>query len=803
MLYTTHQFIEAFDADNGNSEKTLNSIFLKSPHTAPSKEFTINIANSILYSLEKNTDDIISVTDMVKTILSAQYINTGSSFFGLFPYSLLLKEEDYIAPDYDFQPLVLLPLLKCYIKFQHLFPSEIMEQLSDAITLTTNIISYNSNLIDSHNKLLEIILLTCTGEYFDIPQFIYTATNKANIYYYFIKYNGDMPPEYNSPDIIISQLEAIDSFSIYINNADIQKILNDIKDILLSIFYRHFNPHIFQWTGPFSICPSKFMTNAMLERLFKITEQTDTDKFIVPSRFRQISALYESKFEQLLVSRGLAFPHYKQNLIASIYNTRTFSLCSFNHDDLWYRRMPCIGYFGKRETPYCLYIQCLLNGICFSSGAFHSIQHKDILLGHINFSTNRGYKGISSDSSDIYKTSDLRIRFCVEGDTSQLKIVHNNNKIRIIYKKLSILFNALYAIFDDNEITYDYTLLDNALYFDVILYSGKEIGLELSKINNAIVAFSLYLGERNNTNFLPETYQDKHFLYTKIRVDDLEIKLKSNKKPDKYEVIFSQDEQYVSDTDIGSYIENAEAFTKHHDFFFENKINTHSLYLKENNIHNKKILRKISNLYKHSLGDTPSEIKNIFYSLNSFSTNEIKHYSILILHQLYALANQTDIRFIRLIELNYADVYQQLKMMTDKKKIKKIVINTANRLNADYKKLQIKGQPNTTNILEDIIKTIHYEFTNPDLSLQNIAARYNISESYISRKFSQYMGTSYLRYLTQLRINKAVELLNSNGDISDIHIKCGYYNMQTFETAFKKIMGFTYKSYLKRSDSNN
>ena len=64
MLYTTHQFIEAFDADNGNSEKTLISIFLKSPHTAPSKEFTINIANSILYSLEKNTDDIVSVTDM-------------------------------------------------------------------------------------------------------------------------------------------------------------------------------------------------------------------------------------------------------------------------------------------------------------------------------------------------------------------------------------------------------------------------------------------------------------------------------------------------------------------------------------------------------------------------------------------------------------------------------------------------------------------------------------------------------------------------------------------------------------------
>ena len=68
----------------------------------------INIVNFILDSLEKNATDISTITDMLSSVLSSQFSNTNSVFFGLFPYSLSLDESDYITPDYDFQPLVLL-----------------------------------------------------------------------------------------------------------------------------------------------------------------------------------------------------------------------------------------------------------------------------------------------------------------------------------------------------------------------------------------------------------------------------------------------------------------------------------------------------------------------------------------------------------------------------------------------------------------------------------------------------------------------------------------------------------------------
>ena len=58
------------------------------------------------------------------------------------------------------------------------------------------------------------------------------------------------------------------------------------------------------------------------------------------------------------------------------------------------------------------------------------------------------------------------------------------------------------------------------------------------------------------------------------------------------------------------------------------------------------------------------------------------------------------------------------------------------------------------------------------------------------------MGISYIKYITELRINKAIELLSKNENTTDIHIQCGYYNPQTFSTAFKKITGLTVKGFL-------
>ena len=289
MFYSSYNYILPSEQKDEQILRTSYSQLLKTPYKAPHNTATQDLSNTILYALEKNVYDMSEISNMLQSLLSSLCTDTNSDFFGLFPYFLSMTPDDYIKPDYSFQPLVLLPLLECYIDFSHRFSPELMLRLSEVLTMSTNILSYTSNYIDSHTKLLEIILMVCVGEHFSIPQFIRSAKNKTTKYYHFIKYNGDMPLEYNSPEHIVLQLEAILHFSSYITDEDLKRILNEIKDILLSIFYRHFNPFLLQWTGPFSIKHSTFIKDDFLETIKNVIKQDDLEQLTVPKKFYNIS----------------------------------------------------------------------------------------------------------------------------------------------------------------------------------------------------------------------------------------------------------------------------------------------------------------------------------------------------------------------------------------------------------------------------------------------------------------------------------------------------------------------------------
>jgi Response regulator containing CheY-like receiver domain and AraC-type DNA-binding domain len=87
-------------------------------------------------------------------------------------------------------------------------------------------------------------------------------------------------------------------------------------------------------------------------------------------------------------------------------------------------------------------------------------------------------------------------------------------------------------------------------------------------------------------------------------------------------------------------------------------------------------------------------------------------------------------------------------------------------------------------------------YTDPDLSLQNIANYVNISPSYFSTIFSQEEGTNFIEYLTGIRLEKAKELLLcSNRKSSEIGYTVGYKDPHYFSYIFKKKLGQTPKEF--------
>ncbi|MDD4368232.1 MAG: AraC family transcriptional regulator [Oscillospiraceae bacterium] len=83
-----------------------------------------------------------------------------------------------------------------------------------------------------------------------------------------------------------------------------------------------------------------------------------------------------------------------------------------------------------------------------------------------------------------------------------------------------------------------------------------------------------------------------------------------------------------------------------------------------------------------------------------------------------------------------------------------------------------------------------------DISLDDVSRKVNISPYYFSKLFRQEAGVTFIEYLTDLRMNKARQLLESGTlPIRDIGAAVGYQDPNYFSRTFKRLTGMTPSDY--------
>ncbi len=88
-----------------------------------------------------------------------------------------------------------------------------------------------------------------------------------------------------------------------------------------------------------------------------------------------------------------------------------------------------------------------------------------------------------------------------------------------------------------------------------------------------------------------------------------------------------------------------------------------------------------------------------------------------------------------------------------------------------------------------IIRYIHRHYDD-DLSLNTLADVLHMTSAYVSRLFSRESGTTYRKYLTELRVEKAKELLaTTNLSIAEVCDRVGFNDYFHFIKTFKRLTG--------------
>lgn len=101
-------------------------------------------------------------------------------------------------------------------------------------------------------------------------------------------------------------------------------------------------------------------------------------------------------------------------------------------------------------------------------------------------------------------------------------------------------------------------------------------------------------------------------------------------------------------------------------------------------------------------------------------------------------------------------------------------------------------------LITEMLRYIHENYMNPDLSLKEIAEKLFVNYSYLSTQFKKEMGMSASQYILRFRMTKAADAFRSGKEnMVEVAGIVGYVDTKYFYRCFKKEFGITPNQYIE------
>ena len=105
---------------------------------------------------------------------------------------------------------------------------------------------------------------------------------------------------------------------------------------------------------------------------------------------------------------------------------------------------------------------------------------------------------------------------------------------------------------------------------------------------------------------------------------------------------------------------------------------------------------------------------------------------------------------------------------------------------------------NETQIIPQVIRYITEHFSEP-LTLEDIAAEFFVSKSYLNRHFKAYTNSTVYAYIMALRLTHARRMLREGIPAVEAGRECGFSDYSTFYKAFKTQTGLSPQQFKSRT----
>lgn len=106
------------------------------------------------------------------------------------------------------------------------------------------------------------------------------------------------------------------------------------------------------------------------------------------------------------------------------------------------------------------------------------------------------------------------------------------------------------------------------------------------------------------------------------------------------------------------------------------------------------------------------------------------------------------------------------------------------------------GQVITPSAIEQITQYLHDNFTDSNINLTSVAHHFGFNPSYLSRKFKQETGKSFIEYLIKYRMERAIGLAGTSEKMFCTADAVGIPDPNYFGRCFKKYTGISYSEYV-------